>query len=516
MNHWIILPILIPALVAPMLVLAVRHDVVLARVFSVASTVALLGVAVLLLALASGGETQVYALGHWPPPFGIVLVLDRLSALMLLLTAVLALWVLLFAIDGSDARGRHFHALFQLQIMGVNGAFLTGDLFNLFVFFEVLLIASYGLMVHGGGAARLRAGVQYVAVNLVGSSLFLVAVGLIYGVTGTLNMADLAAKVPLVPAGDQALLQTGGLLLLLVFGIKAALVPVQFWLPGTYALAPASVAALFAIMTKVGAYAILRVHGLLFGDGTGIAEDLVQDWLLPAALVTLAAGMTGVLAARTLGQMVSFAVIGSMGTVMIPVALHTQEALAAGLYYLVHSTLAAGALFLVVGLMSERRAGFGDRLVVAPAFPQSGLIAGFFFLAALGMAGMPPLSGFVGKLLILDAVREGDAAVWIWSFILVTSLLAIVGFARGGSTLFWKSAAQDGCLEAEKELDTGVLSFVAVGGLLSGLVLWTVLAGWATPYLQATAAQLLDREGYVDSVLETPGRVVEEKGHGTH
>ncbi|MBK1691185.1 monovalent cation/H+ antiporter subunit D [Ectothiorhodospira mobilis] len=516
MNHWIILPILLPALVAPMLVLAVRHDVALARVFSVASTVLLLGVAGGLLAMASGGEPQVYALGHWPPPFGIVLVLDRLSALMLLLTALLALWVLLFAIDGADARGRHFHALFQLQLMGVNGAFLTGDLFNLFVFFEVLLIASYGLMVHGGGAARLRAGVQYVAVNLVGSSLFLIAVGLIYGVTGTLNMADLAARVPMVPPGDQALLQTGALLLLLVFAVKAALVPVQFWLPGTYALAPAPVAALFAIMTKVGAYAILRVHGLIFGEGMGEAAHLIQDWLLPAALVTLATGMTGVLAARSLGQMVSFAVIGSMGTVMIPVALYTHQTLAAGLYYLVHSTLAAGALFLLVGLVAERRSGPGDRLVVAPAFAQSGLIAAFFFLAALAMAGLPPLSGFIGKLLILDAVREGEAAVWIWTGILVTSFLAIIGFARGGSTLFWKSTAQEGRLQAEPGADSGALSFVAVGGLLAGLLLWTALAGQVTPYLEATAHQLLDREGYVDTVLETPGRVIEEKGHGTH
>ena len=514
MNHWIILPILLPALVAPMLVLAVRHDVVLARIFSVASTVGLLALAVGLLVMAAAGEPQVYALGHWPPPFGIVLVLDRLSALMLLLTALLALWVLLFAIDGADARGRHFHALFQLQLMGVNGAFLTGDLFNLFVFFEVLLIASYGLMVHGGGAARLRAGVQYVAVNLVGSSLFLIAVGLIYGVTGTLNMADLAAKVPMVPPADQALLQTGALLLLLVFAVKAALVPVQFWLPGTYALAPAPVAALFAIMTKVGAYAILRVHGLIFGEGE--AADLIQDWLLPAALVTLATGMTGVLAARSLGQMVSFAVIGSMGTVMIPVALYTHGSLAAGLYYLVHSTLAAGALFLLVGLVAERRLGLGDRLVVAPAFAQSGLIAAFFFLAALAMAGLPPLSGFIGKLLILDAVRDGAVAVWIWTCILVTSFLAIIGFARGGSTLFWKSTAQEGCLQVEPGTNSGALSFVAVGGLLAGLLLWTVLAGQVTPYLEATADQLLNHAEYVDTVLETPGRVIEEKGHGAH
>ncbi|HET6469710.1 MAG TPA: proton-conducting transporter membrane subunit, partial [Geminicoccaceae bacterium] len=191
MNHWIIVPIVLPALVAPLIVLAAQHDLMLQRCFSGASVVALLLVAVGLWIGAASGAPQAYELGAWPPPFGIVLVLDRLSALMVLLTAVLAVLVLAYAASGWDRRGRHFHALFQFQLMGVNGAFLTGDLFNLFVFFEVLLIASYGLMLHGAGAARLTAGLQYVVVNLVGSTLFLFAVGLLYAVTGTLNMADL-------------------------------------------------------------------------------------------------------------------------------------------------------------------------------------------------------------------------------------------------------------------------------------------------------------------------------------
>ena len=253
MNHWLILPILLPAVLGALLVVAARHDALLSRVFSVASCVLLLIVGLVLLGMASDGSIRVYALGDWVAPFGIVLVLDRLSALMLVLTALLGLGVLLYAVGGWDERGKHFHPLFQFQLMGLNGAFLTGDFFNLFVFFEILLIASYGLMVHGGGGLRVKAGVQYVVTNLVGSSLFLIAVGLIYSVTGTLNMADLALKVPQVPPADQALLQTGAVLLLLVFGVKAALVPLHFWLPGTYANAPGPVAALFAIMTKVGA-----------------------------------------------------------------------------------------------------------------------------------------------------------------------------------------------------------------------------------------------------------------------
>src|SRR5690606_10033553 len=293
MNHALILPILLPAVVGAVLVIAARYDRVLARVFAVASMVLMLAIALGLFVLASGGSVRTYALGAWPAPFGIVLVLARPAALMLLLGAVLGLGVLLYAINGWDERGKHFHPLFQFQLMGINGAFLTGDFFNLFVFFEILLIASYGLMVHGGGGLRVKAGVQYVVTNLVGSSVFLIAAGLMYSVTGTLNMADLAVKVPQVPAADQALLQTGAVLLLLVFAVKAALVPLHFWLPGTYANAPGPVAALFAILTKVGAYSIIRLYVLAFGADAGDAAWLAAPWLLPAGLVTLVLGMTG-------------------------------------------------------------------------------------------------------------------------------------------------------------------------------------------------------------------------------
>ena len=208
--------------------------------------------------------------------------------MMVLLTAVLAFVVLVYAIStGTDRKGWHFHPLFQFQLLGLNGAFLTGDLFNLFVFFEVLLIASYGLMLHGQGGQRLKAGVQYVIINLVGSTLFLVAVGLLYGVTGTLNIADLAVRVAAAPAGDQGLIAAAGLLLTTVFALKAAVVPLHFWLPGTYAATTGTVAALFAIMTKVGAYSIIRTSTLIFGEDAGGLAFLVGPWLLPAALVTL-------------------------------------------------------------------------------------------------------------------------------------------------------------------------------------------------------------------------------------
>ena len=505
MNHWIILPLLLPALVAPLIALAVRYDIVLARVFSVASAVLMLLLGLILMGMVVDGSVVTYALGNWPAPFGIVLVLDRLAALMLVLTGVLGLFVLLYAINGWDKRGRHFHPLFQFQLMGINGAFLTGDLFNLFVFFEILLIASYGLMVHGGGALRVRAGVQYVVMNLVGSSVFLIAVGLIYSVTGTLNMADLALRVAEVAPGDRALLHTGAMLLLLVFAVKAALVPVQFWLPGTYANAPAPVAALFAIMTKVGAYAIMRMYTLVFGHTSGEAGSLAGDWLVPAALVTLVIGMLGVLAARSLGQMVSFAVVGSMGTLLVAVGMFSPQSMSAALYYLLHSTLAAGALFLIVDLVTQRRGKHADTLSLAPRFVHGGLIAGAFFVGAIAMTGMPPLSGFLGKLLILDAVRDAAVAVWVWGLVLSTSLIAIIGFARGGSMLFWKSTSVEGVLPAGRR-GGDALPFVSVGMLLGMLVLLTVFAGPVTAYLDQTSEQLFAPGDYIDAVLGS-GRV---------
>jgi len=500
MNHWIIAPVILPALIAPLIVLAMRHDLGLQRIFSLAATLALAAVAVALMLSAASNPPQVYQLGNWPAPFGIVLVLDRLSALMVLMTALLALAALFYAVtSGWDARGRHFHALFQFQLMGVCGAFLTGDVFNLFVFFEVLLIASYGLMLHGGGAARLKAGMQYVVINLAGSTLFLFAVGAIYAVTGTLNMADLAVKAPLVAPADAALLRVGGLLLLLVFAVKAALVPLHFWLPGAYGQAPAPVAALFAIMTKVGAYSILRVYTLIFGAGAGDAAWLAQDWLLPAALVTLALGTAGILGARSLTPLVCFSVIASMGTVLIGVGLFTQTATVAALYYMIHSTFAAATLFLIAELVCARRGAMAGRLNAAPPLAQGDLMAGLFFLGAIAMAGMPPLSGFLGKLMVLAGAQGRPDTALVWAVILVTSLLTIIGFARAGSVLFWKTAKSEGEAAAAQAWPAGPV--IAAGATLAALAALTVFAGPVETYLEATAAQLYAPSGYIEAVL---------------
>ena len=515
MTHWLILPIIVPAFIAPFIVLAARYQIGIQRVISVASIVALIGLALGLSWTASDGSIMLYRLGDWAAPFGIVLVGDRLSTLMVLLTAVLALFVLLYAIGSKwDERGRHFHALFQFQIMGIMGAFLTGDLFNLFVFFEVLLIASYGLMIHAGGTVRLRAGVQYVLFNLLGSTLFLFALGAIYAETGTLNMADLAQRVQLIDEGASVGIRVAAVLLLLVFAIKAAVVPLHFWLPSSYAEAPAPVAALFAIMTKVGAYAIIRVYTMVFPPDLAVTSGLHGWWLLPAALVSLAIGTIGILAARKLDRLVAFAVIGSMGMVMVSIAMFTPEGLAAALYYMVHSTLAAGALFLISDLVRAGRANLD--LTAQPPVAGSTLTAAMFFLAAIAMAGLPPLSGFIGKLLILDAGFDTDQMVWIWAVVLLSTLVGVVGFARAGSILFWKAKSVTPAPDAPIADAPSALSYVAVGGLLALLAAHTVFAGPATAYTTAMSKQLFAPDAYISMVLTTKGKMSDAKAEGDH
>ncbi|MDX5350701.1 MAG: monovalent cation/H+ antiporter subunit D, partial [Paracoccaceae bacterium] len=394
--------------------------------------------------------------------------------------------------SGWDARGAHFHPLLQFLLMGVGGAFLTGDAFNLFVFFEVLLIASYGLMIHGGGDARTRAGIQYIAFNLVGSSLFLFALALLYGVTGTLNMADLAQKLPDLPEGDTALLRVAAVLLILVFAIKGALVPLQFWLPGTYANAPGVVAAMFAVMTKIGAYAALRAGTLIFPPDLPATGPLLAELLQPAALVTLAVGAIGVLGATTLPRLVAFGGIASMGTVFLAISAFTPQATAAALYYILHSTLATALMFLVADLVTRRRAHAG--LTPAAPIANAGLIAALFMAAAVALIGMPPLSGFLGKLLVLDALREQAAVVW--SAVLVSSFLMILGYARAGSTLFWKADTEVARHPPRHE----PMALAATFGLLAALVALTVFAGPVTGWLTAAAEALYDPGSYIAAV----------------
>ncbi len=488
-DHLPILPVVIPALTAPLALLVMRRRQGLGVAISLVSCLALLVTALALMVQVGDGTIFAYALGDWPAPFGIALVADRLAAMMLVLTATLALLALLHAVvTRADRKGWHFHPLFQFQLMGLNGAFLTGDLFNLFVFFEVLLIASYGLMLHGQGPARLKAGVQYVVVNLVGSSLFLIALGMLYALTGTLNMADMGLRVAAVAPEDQGLLRIAGLLLVSVFALKAAVAPLHLWLPRTYAVSTPAVAALFAIMTKVGVYSLIRVVPQVFGDSAGAAAWVPAPYLLPAAAASAVIGFAGVFVARSLSEQAAYAVIGSTGTLLIAVAGWTDDSLGAALYYLVHSTLAAAALFMVADVTARRRGAFADAASPGPAFAGRGGIALLFMAAAIATTGLPPLSGFIGKLLILKSVAALPDWGWAWGVILVTTFVGVIGFARVGSAVFWKTAAEGDAPAAPallRDLAAPVLALVLLAALSVG-------AGWASAYANAAAAQVLD------------------------
>ncbi|MHB1402611.1 MAG: monovalent cation/H+ antiporter subunit D [Thiobacillus sp.] len=511
LDHLSILPVVLP-LIAGIVLLGLRsRSLAVQRGVSLVATLALVPLAIALVQTAGDGTQMVYQLGNWVAPYGIVLVVDRLAAWMLLTTALLAVFALLVAIRGSDTEGGHFHVLFQLQLFGLNGAFLTGDLFNLFVFFEILLLASYGLLLHGGGRKRVKAGLHYVVINLVGSTLFLFAVGTLYGVTGTLNMADLAVKLAATPPDNLTLVQSAGLLLFAVFALKAALLPLYLWLPAAYAHTSAPVAALFAIMTKVGAYSILRVYTLMFGDAAGPVANLLDPWLAPLALATLTLGMLGAVAATALRQQAAYLVVASIGSLLLAFGLGTRDAIAAGLYYLPHSVFAAAALFLLADSIGRARGKFADRFESGPEMPGARVLGGLFFVAAAAIAGLPPLSGFLGKFMLLKAALDSPLLPWVWSVVLATGLVGMIALARSGSLLFYRTHSPH---EPASLTPPTTVALAPVAGLLllvAGMVIW---AGPLSGYASATAAQLLAPQQYIEAVLGAAPRPPEGRASG--
>lgn len=498
MSHLLIAPVLLPLFTGLLLLFCARFGQRWARLISLSSAALLLALCLALLARASAGAPELYALGNWPPPFGIVLMLDRLAALMLIMTAILAFFCLIYAACDRDGPGDSLHPLVHFLLFGLNGAFLTGDLFNLFVFFEVLLLASYGLLLHGGGPERARAGLHYVVLNLAGSALFLISVSLLYGVTGTLNMADMGRRIAALDPAQLPLAHTGGLLLFLVFGLKAAIVPLYFWLPSAYAAASGPVAALFAVMTKLGIYSLMRVYSQVFGpEGGGGFAEFLQPWLWPLALVTLALGVTGALAARQLRRQIAYLVIVSVGTLLLGLALNSAAALSAALYYLLHSTWICAALFLLADVLRAQRGDTGDTITQGPPAIQATALGLMFFVAAVSAVGMPPLSGFVGKVSLMQAAVTSTQALWLWPALLLSGLLSITALSRSGSTVFWRTEGEPtGAGRASP------IALFAVAGLIS-LSLALSLAGQPVlAFTQATAEQILDTESYIRAMLD--------------
>ncbi len=515
-QHTPIFSILIPAFTAFILLLlgnpgagALKDDwrQPWRRGISLVSAIAGLITAIVYLSYASTGQITVYQLSEWSAPFGIVLVLDRLSAFMLALTYALAVPVLWYASDNWDTRGRYFHAMVHFLLMGICGAFLTGDLFNLFVFFEILLMASYVLLLHGQGKPRFQLGVHYVIINLLASALFLIGLGMIYGSVGSLNMADVSRLIPTLEEDQHKLAVAGSLLLFVVFGIKAAMLPVGFWLPKTYAVASTPVAAIFTIMTKVGIYSILRVNGTVFDDT--LSQEILKSWLLPIGLITSLYGVIAAIGADRLRRFVGFMVLSSIGTLLTAIAMSNTQAWSGALYYLVHSTLIGAAFYLFCGWITSQRGDFKDHLKVAPRIKQEKAAMLTYFLIAMMLAGLPPFSGFLGKVFILQATVEASYQGWIIGIVLVVSLLSIIALTRVGFILFWRATPPE-----EDPIQPAYVLYRALPErapprndqviylLLAGLIAYVVFAAPIQHYTLSTAQQIQDHALYQHSILK--------------
>ena len=522
-HHLLIAPVLLPLVAGALLLLYDERRQFLKGVINLISTLAMLCVAITLLRFADGPATGVYQLGNWPAPFGIVLVLDRLTALMLVLTSVLATTSLIFSLARWHKAGAYFHTLFQLLLMGVNGAVLTGDLFNLFVFFEVMLAASYGLVLHGSGPQRVRAGLHYIVVNLSASFLFLIGVALIYGVTGTLNMADLATRIPAVTGNDRLLLEAGAAVLGIAFLIKAGMWPLSFSLLNAYTVAAAPVAAIFAILSKVGIYVLLRLSPLFFGAEAGASAGFGSSLLLIGGMATLTYGMIGVLASQAMTRLAAYSVLVSSGTLLATIGLSNAGVTGGALFYLVSSTLTVSAFFLLIeliergqdpvaGVLAVTAEAFGDEDEdekedeIGVALPGTLAILGVCFGGCgILLAGLPPLSGFIAKLSMLVALfSPGEtgtgisATTWIFTALLILSgLSALLAMSRVGIRVFW----------APIEATVPRVLIVEVVPIVLLLVLTlalTIRGGPVMRYMDDTARALYTPANYIHDVLSAP------------
>jgi len=527
-DHLVIVPVILPLVTGAFLLFFDERRRGFKAAVNLFSTALLVATAVVLLnhADASGVTTAVYLVGNWPAPFGIALVLDRLSALMLLLASVLALAALVFSLARWHRAGPHFHTLFQLLLMGVDGAFLTADLFNLFVFFEILLAASYGLVLHGANPFRVRAGMHYIVINLAASSLFLIGVALVYGVTGTLNMADLAVRIPAVPPDRQALVEAGGALLGVAFLVKAGMWPLSFWLPNAYMAAAAPVAAVFAILSKVGIYVLLRLSPLLFGTGAGAMASFGDEWLLVGGMATIAFGAIGILASQALGRLAGYYILVSSGTLLAAIGVADIAVTSGALYYLVSSTLTIGAFFLLIELVERARdpaaavlsvtmEAYGDEEdeeepeeEVGIAIPGTlAALGACFGVCALLIAGLPPLSGFIGKFALVAALfnltatgSTVPATAWILAaLLLIAGFAALLAMMREGIRTFW--APLEVIVPRVR-----VIEIAPVAALLCLTAVLSVGGGPAMRYMDATARALHAPQAYIGAVLSTPAR----------
>jgi multicomponent K+:H+ antiporter subunit D len=523
--HLVVAPVLIPMLAAGVMIVLGEQRRPIKLMIGVGSTILGLTASIALLVSVNANGPLVYRPGNWPVPFGIALAVDGLSAVMLIVSWVMGMCALVFAAARWHRAGVHFPALLQLQLMGLSGAFVTADIFNLFVFFEILLAASYGLLLHGSGRSRVRASVRYVAINLTASSLFLLGIAIIYGVTGTLNMAQLAAGLSGASAANRHLVDAGASLLAVAFLIKAAAWPLNFWLVPAYSAATAPVAALFAVLTKVGVYALVRLWTLMFAGGP--LAGFGAGALLACGLTTAALAAMGMLASHRFAAQVSFGVIVSAGMLVAALGLGSELALAGAIFYLVASALASSASFMLVDLIERWQAG-GTIVEEAPyltatleanevnlddeqapligrPFPASTALLGMAYLGcALLIAGLPPQPTFIGKLAMLSATlgplqEPGVFAARDKAFVAVLlgcGLVMLIALTRTGIRTFW-SGTQREPPRVRAEEGVPVVLLLLLCGVL------TVTAGPAMEIARTAAHSLYQHGPYIEAARKS-------------
>ncbi|MGO1544135.1 MAG: Na+/H+ antiporter subunit D [Gulosibacter sp.] len=517
---WLVpLIVLVPLLGAAITLTAARRQRLQIILASVTMILALAISIALVLVVHQSGEVLVMQVGGWGAPFGISLVVDRLSALLVLVTSIVLIAVMAFSIGQGAADGDEetpvsiFYPTYLVLAAGVYNAFIAGDLFNLYVGFEILLVASFVLITLGGTASRIRAGVTYVVVSLVSSFLFLASIAMVYAAVGTVNMAEISIRMPEVAENVQLLIH---LMLLVAFGIKAALFPLSFWLPDSYPSAPAPVTAVFAgLLTKVGVYAILRTESLIF------ASNDISILLIVVAMLTMVIGILGAVAQASIRRMLSFTLVSHIGYMIFGIALGTEAGWAATVYYILHHILVQTALFLVTGLI-ERVAGTSSLTHLGGMLKRAPFVAVLFFVPLLNLGGIPPFSGFLGKLMLFVAGAEGTTLdlpqylVWIAIGVgALTSLLTLYALIRVWNLGFWRGQNEveefDSQLTRHLELTpeadviteqktNSTIMNIATASMVTITVLMTVFAGPIFEIADAASENLMVPEQYINSV----------------
>ncbi len=499
MTHWIVLPVLVPLFTAVVLLL-LRRRLALIRIVSLTGSVVALVVALWLLFEVADGAVLVTQMGNWPAPYGITFVVDPLSAIMVTLAALMGLTVQVYAVGSMD-RGREnagFYPLYQFLMMGVCGSFITGDLFNLFVFFEIMLISSFGLMTLGGTIGQLEGGLKYVVINMVSSTLFLSALGIVYGTTGTLNMADLAQKLVAAPPGLTVVLAS---LFIIAFGIKAGLFPFFFWLPASYHTPPAAISAIFAgLLTKVGVYALIRIFTLIFRQ----ENDYTHTLLLILAGSSMVVGVFGAVAQNGIRRVLSFHIISQIGYMVMGLGIFTPLALTGAIFYIIHHIIVKTALFLVSGVV-EQTGQTADLKQLGGLFRRMPHLALLFLVPAFSLAGLPPLSGFFSKFVLVQAGLESEQYL-IVGVSLFVSVLTLFSMMKIWNEAFWKPAAEGNA--AAPQPPSVTFNFWLTRAPIGVLALLSLLIGWQAETIyglaHAAATTVLHPETYITAVLGGP------------